>query len=125
MAQFALYLLTTTKAARYVVRRIWDHRLPPLAIALSLLIALAPITPALAQNQVATGTINGTVVSAETGEILDGVVVRVLDMDRAEYIAQTVTAEDGSWQIDNLPRGRLLQVSVVAPEGYVTGAGPS
>ena len=105
------------------MRRTWVHDVPGVPIALSLLIALTPVSYAHALSHAVDGEVHGSVVAAETGMPLAGVVVRILDMETAEFIAEAVTSEEGKVEIGELPFG-LYQVSVVAPESYLAAAGP-
>jgi hypothetical protein len=70
-----------------------------------------------------TGVVNSAVVAAESGLPLTGVMVRVVDMNSAETVAEAMTSEDGRVDFGEVPFG-LYQVSVVAPEGYAGSAGP-
>ena len=92
------------------------------AILLAATLALSPLAAATALAAPA-GAVKGSVKSAMTGSAMSGVKVRVFDMNRAEFVAEAVTGEDGSLSFAELPFG-LYQITVVAPEGYASAAGP-
>ena len=94
-----------------------------LAIALSGLIVLMPVTSAQALGPAGSGAVKTLVVAADSGEPLVGVTVTLVDMESAETIAEVVTSEKGTGQVGELPFG-LYQVSVVGAEGFVAAAGP-
>jgi hypothetical protein len=95
----------------------------PIALALSAMLVVVRVAQAHAMARATTGVVNSAVVAAESGLPLTGVVVRVVDMNSAETVAESVTSEDGRVDFSEVPFG-LYQVSVVAPEGYAGSAGP-
>ena len=98
-------------------------RLRGLAIALSGLIVLMPVTSAQALGPSGNGAVKTLVVAADSGEPLVGVTVTLVYMENAETIAEMVTSKKGTGQVGELPLG-LYQVSVVRPDGFAGAAGP-
>jgi len=93
------------------------------ALALSVMLVIVPVAQAHAMVRATTGVVNSAVVAAESGLPLTGVLVRVIDMDSAETIAEAMTSDEGTVDFGEVPFG-LYQVSVIAPEGYAGSAGP-
>ena len=100
----------------------WVKKLRAVAILLAVTIALSPVAAAYPQSA-PLGTVNGYVKSAMTGAALSDVTVRVFDMNTAEVVAEVVTSTTGTLELAELPFG-LYQITVVAPVGYVSAAGP-
>ena len=97
-------------------------KLPAIAILLILSIVLLPLTSAYAFSA-AVGSVRSAVTIAGTNDPLVGVTIKVLDMKTAETVAEARTTDKGVAEIGDLPLG-LYQVTVVAPEGYASTAGP-
>ena len=95
---------------------------PSVVIALCAITAVQPITSAFALSA-ATGAFTGAVTAADTGGPLAGVTLKILDLKTAETLAELLTTEEGIAELGEIPFG-LYQVSVTAPEGYVSAAGP-
>lgn len=100
----------------------WTKNLPGVALTLAVLVALIPVNSAFAMRPV-TGAVHSTVTVAGTTDPLAGVTIKVLDMNTAETVAEAQTTQKGIAEIAELPLG-LYQVTVVAPEGYASTAGP-
>lgn len=100
----------------------WVKKLPAVAIILAMAIALSPVAAAHALAA-STGAVNGYVKSGATGSGLAGVKVRVFDMKTAELVAEIATTDDGALVFSEIPFG-LYQITVIAPEGYASTAGP-
>jgi hypothetical protein len=100
----------------------WANKLSVVAIILAVTIALSPVATAYALAA-STGAVMGSVRSANTGVALANVTVRVFDMNTAEYVSEVVTNDEGVLDLSELPFG-LYQITAVAPEGYLAGAGP-
>lgn len=100
----------------------WAKKLPAVAITLAMVIALSPVATAYALSA-STGAVKGLVRSANTGVLLANVTVRVFDMNTAEMVAEGLTSDEGLAELGDIPLG-LYQVTVVAPEGYVSAGGP-
>jgi len=100
----------------------WVKKVPALAVAVVLSIALLPAAQAYAIGA-STGVVTGHVKSSVTGTAIANVKVRVFDMETAELVAEASTDDQGSLDLSALPFG-LFQVTVVAPEGYASAAGP-
>jgi len=93
------------------------------ALALSVMLLILPVAQANAMARATTGIVNSAVVAAESGLPLTGVMVRVVNMDSAETIAEAMTSDEGTVDFSEVPFG-LYQVSVIAPAGYAGSAGP-
>ncbi len=93
------------------------------ALALSVVLAILPVAQANAMARATTGIVNSAVVAADSGLPLTGVIVRVINMDSAETIAEAMTSDEGTVGFGEVPFG-LYQVSVIAPAGYAASAGP-
>ncbi len=93
------------------------------ALALSMMLLILPVAQANAMARATTGIVNSAVVAAESGLPLTGVMVRVVDMNSAETIAEAMTSDEGTVDFSDVPFG-LYQVSVIAPAGYAGSAGP-
>jgi hypothetical protein len=93
------------------------------ALALSVILGILPVAQANAMARATTGIVNGAVVAADSGLPLTGVLVRVVNMDSAETIAEAKTSDDGKVDFSEVPFG-LYQVSIIAPAGYAATAGP-
>ena len=96
--------------------------LPGVALALAVVVALIPVNSAFAVLA-ATGAVHSAVTVAGTDAPLAGVTIKVLDMKTAEMVAEARTSDKGLAEIGEIPLG-LYQVTVVAPEGYASTAGP-
>lgn len=93
-----------------------------LTLLLAALVLFLPVLSAHALAQ-AGGIVAVSVIAADVRGPLAEVPVRLLDMETAEQVGETVTSEDGKAAFEDVPFG-LYQVSVVAPEGYADAAGP-
>lgn len=100
----------------------WVKKLPAVAITVALMIALSPVSAAFALSA-STGSVNGFVKSANNGNALANVKVRVFDMNSSELVTEMVTTDEGALDFSELPFG-LYQVTVVPPAGYAAAAGP-
>ena len=96
--------------------------LPGVALALAVVVALIPVNSAFAVLA-ATGAVHSAVTIAGTDAPLAGVTIKVLDMKTAEMVAEARTSDKGLAEIGEIPLG-LYQVTVIAPEGYASTAGP-
>jgi hypothetical protein len=96
--------------------------LPGVALTLVVFVALLPVNSAFAMSN-ASGVVHSAVTIAGTNDPLVGVTIKVVDMKTAETVAEGSTTDEGLADISNIPLG-LYQVTVVAPEGYASAAGP-
>jgi len=100
----------------------WVRKLSPLTIILAVAVALLPVAPVYARAA-AEGSLSGYVRTADTGQPMAGVTIRIFDMASAAFVTKTVTNDKGVIELAELELG-LYQITVVAPDGYVSAAGP-
>ena len=79
--------------------------------------------PVLAATDDLPGTVRSTVTAARTGEPVDGAIISLIDVAKAETIAREETSREGTVSFSNLPLG-TYQVTLKAPEGLIGAASP-